>query len=137
MVKYCVFRTRPSTYSTCMSMVHVHKTFKVFILDCRVTLQVEGLVIKRSVTEVLMEMSCLDIQCDKHQVFHIQVSCIVHTIPGNLPSNCRCKLNLIPKYIYGRCLPLYCYIFAILLKDDIENVQLILLFFNFVCKTYW
>lgn len=120
-----------------MSMVHVHKTFKVFILDCRVTLQVEGLVIKRSVTEVLMEMSCLDIQCDKHQVFHIQVSCIVHTIPGNLPSNCRCKLNLIPKYIYGRCLPLYYYIFAILLKDDIENVQLILLFFNFVCKTYW
>lgn len=63
-----------------MSMVHVHKTFMVFILYCRVTLQVEGLVIKRSVTEVLMEMSCLDIQCDKHQVFHIQVSCIVHTI---------------------------------------------------------
>lgn len=112
-----------------MSMVHVHKTFKVFILDCRVTLQVEGLVIKRSVTEVLMEMSCLDIQCDKHQVFHIQVSCIVHTIPGNLPSNCRCKLNLIPKYIYGRCLPLYCYIFAILLKDDIEHVQLIFIVF--------
>lgn len=67
---------------TCITqygLVHVlvHKTFMVFILFIRVTLQVEGLVIKRSVKEVLMEMSCLDIQCDKHQVFHIQVSCLL------------------------------------------------------------
>ncbi|XP_062591853.1 protein hobbit-like [Saccostrea cucullata] len=37
-----------------------------------VTLLVEGLVFKRSVVEVLMEIKNLVIQCDKHKVFHIE-----------------------------------------------------------------
>lgn len=71
-----IIRIRPLTQYVLIHAL-VHKTFRVFALYCRVTLQLEGLVIKRSVTEVLMEMSCLDIQCDKHQVFHIQVSCLL------------------------------------------------------------
>lgn len=92
-----------------MSMVPVllHKTFRVYAFYFRVTLQMEGLVIKRSVTEVLMEMSCLDIQCDKHQVIHIQVSLLTRIYHTTVGAN----WILIPKYIYRRHLPWYFYIF--------------------------
>lgn len=83
-------------HSVSMTHVRVHKTFRVFALYFRVTLQVEGLVIKRSVAEVLMEMRCLDVQCDKHQVFHIQVSCL---LTGIYHATVGVNWILIPKII--------------------------------------
>lgn len=68
---------QPNSSNKFKTKIHIAVTSKTNLTlklaqQRTVTLQIEGLVIKRSVTEVLMEMSCLDIQCDKHQVIHIQ-----------------------------------------------------------------
>ncbi|XP_078336664.1 protein hobbit-like [Crassostrea virginica] len=68
---------QPNSSSEFKTEIHVAVTAKTNLTfklaqQRTLTITLEGLVVKRSVAEVLMEMNCVEIQCDQYTIFRIQ-----------------------------------------------------------------